>query len=83
MKTVMRYSIMRLIWEISVHERQLKKLRKGHTLLDGRTSEINRLNHAVALCKRYLGEEVINRFKDEKFEGQITADSHADIKFTI
>ena len=68
----MRYNIKRLCNEIATHERDLEKLLAGRHPIskvfskDKIDFEINSKRHAMALCKKLIGEEVQQRLNEGK-----------------
>lgn len=62
----MRYNIKRLFNEIVMYERQMELLKNAPHASSIDEREFNRLNHATSLCKKYIGEEVIARWKEGK-----------------
>lgn len=73
----MRYNIKRLVKEHESYKLQLDELLKQYN--DGKdkglpyleysknTSEINRLRHAMSLCRQYIGQEIIARVRTDQF----------------
>lgn len=57
----MRYDIKRLFNEVIIHERDLEKALRKDDLFTA-----NSKRHAIALCKKYIGGEVITRWKEGK-----------------
>lgn len=68
----MRYNIKRLFNEIITHERDLEKLLNGtHNISKALPAksiefEINSKRHAIALCHKLIGGEVVARWKEGK-----------------
>lgn len=66
----MRYNIKRLFNEVVTHERSLEKFENGTHNASLALSqkniefEMNSLRHAIALCKKLIGEEVVARWKE-------------------
>lgn len=67
---IMRYNIKRLYNEVITHEHALKMLLSGnHAISKVFTEkqidfEINSKRHAISLCHRLIGEEVVIRWKE-------------------
>ena len=69
----MRYNIKRLFNEIIQHEKDLKRFQEIYNaspdygeigcIKQDVSSQINSKRHAIALCKKYIGEEVVMRWK--------------------
>lgn len=72
----MRYNIKRLVNEILTYQRTLKKVlaeKEKELKINGYSSKWGQMNseanskrHAISLCIRYIGDEVVTRLKEGK-----------------
>lgn len=72
----MRYSIKRLYREHEEHKRAFDKLQEAYkegekaglpyNVYGNHTGEINRLRHAMSLCRQFIGQEVVARLRENE-----------------
>ena len=71
---IMRYNIKRLFNEIVTHQKDLKRFKELYAASpdygeigcsrSDLSSQINSKNHAISLCKKFIGDEVVTRWKE-------------------
>lgn len=74
----MRYSIKRLFREHEEHKAAFDKLQNAYKEGEAaglpyneyakNTTEMNRLRHAMSLCRQFIGQEVVARLKEHQNE---------------